>query len=82
MRILVVEFISLDGVVQAPGGPDEDTEGGFLHGGWTAAFFDELAGAAFDEAVSGAEALLFGGGPGRRWRPRGPAGRATPSPTG
>lgn len=60
MRIVVIEFISLDGVVQAPGGPDEDTEGGFAHGGWTASFFDELAGAAFDDALSGAEALLFG----------------------
>lgn len=60
MKIVVIEFISLDGVVQAPGGPDEDTEGGFAHGGWTASFFDELAGAAFDDALAGAEALLFG----------------------
>ncbi|MEU0985969.1 dihydrofolate reductase family protein [Streptomyces sp. NPDC005953] len=61
MRIVVVEFISLDGVVQAPGGPDEDTSGGFAHGGWTHPFFDpEVVGGAFDEAMSGAEALLLG----------------------
>ena len=39
MRIVIIEFISLDGVVQAPGGPDEDTDGGFAHGGWSHAFF-------------------------------------------
>src|SRR5918996_3196583 len=61
MRILVVEFISLDGVVQAPGGPDEDTDGGFAHGGWSHPFFDpEVVGGAFDDAMINAEALLFG----------------------
>ncbi|MFJ1647720.1 dihydrofolate reductase family protein [Streptomyces sp. NPDC088258] len=61
MRIVVVEFMSLDGVVQAPGGPDEDTDGGFVHGGWSHPFFDpEAVGGAFAGAVTGAEALLFG----------------------
>ncbi|NLU69402.1 dihydrofolate reductase family protein [Streptomyces sp. HNM0574] len=61
MRIVVSEFISLDGVVQAPGGPDEDTDGGFAHGGWTHPFFDpEVVGGAFDEAMRKAEGLLFG----------------------
>ncbi|MBT2488885.1 dihydrofolate reductase family protein [Streptomyces sp. ISL-96] len=61
MRIVVSEFISLDGVVQAPGGPDEDTEGGFANGGWTHPFFDpEVVGGAFDDATSKADALLFG----------------------
>lgn len=61
MRIVVSEFISLDGVVQAPGGPEEDTDGGFAHGGWSHAFFDpETVGGAFAEALSGAGALLFG----------------------
>jgi dihydrofolate reductase len=61
MRIVVTEFISLDGVVQAPGGPEEDTDGGFAHGGWSHPYFDpEVMGAAFDAALSGAEALLFG----------------------
>jgi dihydrofolate reductase len=61
MRIVITEFISLDGVVQAPGGPDEDTDGGFAHGGWTHPFFDpEVAGGAFTEAMTNAEALLYG----------------------
>ncbi|MER5934014.1 dihydrofolate reductase family protein [Streptomyces sp. NPDC002054] len=61
MRIVISEFISLDGVVQAPGGPDEDTDGGFAHGGWSHPFFDpEVVGGAFDDALSGAKALLFG----------------------
>ena len=61
MRIVIVEFMSLDGVVQAPGGPDEDTDGGFAHGGWTHPFFDpEVVGNAFDEAMTETEALLFG----------------------
>ncbi|MEU7242387.1 dihydrofolate reductase family protein [Streptomyces sparsogenes] len=61
MRIVISEFISLDGVVQAPGGPEEDTEGGFAHGGWTHRFFDpEVVGGAFNDALSQADALLFG----------------------
>ena len=61
MRIVITEFMSLDGVVQAPGGPDEDTDGGFAHGGWSHPFFDpEVVGGAFDDALTKAEALLFG----------------------
>jgi dihydrofolate reductase len=61
MRIVITEFISLDGIVQAPGGPDEDTDGGFTHGGWTHPFFDpEVAGGAFADAMTNAEALLYG----------------------
>ncbi|GAA4596389.1 dihydrofolate reductase family protein [Planotetraspora phitsanulokensis] len=61
MRIVIVEFISLDGVVQAPGGPNEDTDGGFAHGGWSHPFFDpDIAGGAFDGAMTNAQALLFG----------------------
>ena len=53
--------MSLDGVVQAPGGAEEDTEGGFRHGGWSMPFFDpEVMGAAIDEAAGRAEALLYG----------------------
>ena len=40
MRVLASEFVSLDGVAQAPGGPEEDTTGGFRHGGWSMPFFD------------------------------------------
>ena len=61
MRILVTEFISLDGVVQAPGGPDEDRDGGFAHGGWSHPFFDpEVMGQAWNDALGSADALLYG----------------------
>ncbi|MBL1094814.1 MULTISPECIES: dihydrofolate reductase family protein [Streptomyces] len=61
MRIVVSEFMSLDGVVQAPGGPDEDTDGGFAHGGWSHPYFDpEVMGGAISDAVATTEALLFG----------------------
>ncbi|MEU4732063.1 dihydrofolate reductase family protein [Streptomyces sp. NPDC023588] len=61
MRIVISEFISLDGVVQAPGGPDEDRDGGFAHGGWSHPFFDpEVMGGAISEATKKTEALLFG----------------------
>jgi dihydrofolate reductase len=61
MRIVITEFISLDGVVQAPGGPQEDTSGGFAHGGWSHPYFDpEVVGGTFFEATSKADALLFG----------------------
>jgi len=60
MRIVIIEFISLDGVVQAPGGADEDTDGGFAHGGWSHPFFDETVGGAFNDALTSADALLFG----------------------
>jgi dihydrofolate reductase len=61
MRVVVNEFISLDGVVQAPGGKDEDTEGGFAHGGWSMPYFDpDVMGTAIGETMAPAEALLFG----------------------
>jgi dihydrofolate reductase len=61
VRIVVIEFISLDGVVQAPGGPEEDTDGDFAHGGWSHPFFDvDVMGSAFSETLTAAEALLYG----------------------
>lgn len=61
MRIVITEFMSLDGVVQAPGGPEEDTDGGFAHGGWSHPYFDpEVLGSAFSEGLEKAEALLYG----------------------
>ena len=61
MRIILSDFISLDGVVQAPGGKDEDTDGGFGHGGWSMPFFEpETTGAAYDEVMAQTDALLFG----------------------
>ena len=61
MRIVISEFMSLDAVVQAPGGPEEDTDGGFAHGGWSHPFFDpEVMGGLIAEAMATTEALLFG----------------------
>jgi dihydrofolate reductase len=61
VRVVVSEFISLDGVVQAPGGPDEDTSGGFRHGGWSMKYFDpEVMGAVIDEFAERSDALLQG----------------------
>ncbi len=61
MRVVVNEFISLDGVVQAPGGKEEDTDGGFAHGGWSMPYFDpEVMGGTIGDLMGTAEALLFG----------------------
>jgi dihydrofolate reductase len=61
MRIVISDFMSLDGVVQAPGGREEDTDGGFVHGGWSMPFFDpEAMGRAVGEVMETTEALLFG----------------------
>jgi dihydrofolate reductase len=61
MRIILSDFISLDGVSQAPGGPDEDTDDGFGHGGWSGPFFDpESMGTVIGEVMARTDALLFG----------------------
>src|SRR3954466_15897800 len=61
MRIVISEFISLDGVVQAPGGREEDTDGGFAHGGWSMPYFDlDAMAPAIDAVMEGTDALLFG----------------------
>ena len=61
MRVVVSEFMSLDGVVQAPGGTDEDTSDGFRHGGWSFEFFDpDVMGAVVDEYAERSEVLLQG----------------------
>ena len=59
-KIIVHEFISLDGVIQAPGGADEDTDGGFEHGGWTIPYWHDDIGAHFLEVIGGADTLLLG----------------------
>jgi dihydrofolate reductase len=56
----VIEFLSLDGVIQAPGAPEEDTEGGFRHGGWQRPYFDEVLGAAAAEGMAATDSYLFG----------------------
>ena len=59
-KLIVAEFITLDGVIQAPGEADEDTDGGFVHGGWTRPYWHNDIGAHFFEAYSQADALLLG----------------------
>ena len=59
-ELIVAEFITLDGVIQAPGGADEDTDGGFRHGGWTQPFWHDDIGAHFFQAMSEADTLLLG----------------------
>ncbi|HEY2980867.1 MAG TPA: dihydrofolate reductase family protein [Anaerolineales bacterium] len=61
MRTLIVsEFVSLDGVMQAPGGADEDTDGGFAYGGWTGPYWHDDLGAHFFQEISGVDTLLLG----------------------
>jgi hypothetical protein len=61
MRKLVVsEFITLDGVIQAPGGVDEDREGGFAHGGWTMPYWHDDIGKHFMSLMADVDALLLG----------------------
>ena len=61
MRIIIIDFMSVDGVVQAPGGEAEDVDGGFQHGGWSHQFFDtDKMGSAIDALMDRSEALLFG----------------------
>lgn len=57
-KIFVLSFITLDGVMQAPGGPEEDTSGGFKYGGWTAPYFDEEAGKLMANQMKPADLLL------------------------
>lgn len=59
-ELIVAEFITLDGVIQAPGGADEDTEGGFTHGGWTQPYWHDDIGAHFFQAMSQADTILLG----------------------
>jgi len=59
-ELIVAEFITLDGVIQAPGGANEDTEGGFQHGGWTWPYWHDDIGAHFSQAMMQADALLLG----------------------
>jgi len=61
MRKLVVsEFLTLDGVMQAPGGPDEDRSGGFKHGGWQLPYFDDIFAKAVIEGLAGAGGFILG----------------------
>lgn len=59
-KIIVLSFITLDGVMQAPGGPEEDASGGFKYGGWVVPHFDESGGKAMGERMSKTSGLLLG----------------------
>jgi dihydrofolate reductase len=59
-KIIVTEFITLDGVMQAPGGPKEDTSGGFKYGGWTVPYGDEFLGKVMAEQIGHPFDLLLG----------------------
>ena len=59
-KIIVSEFASLDGVMQAPGGVDEDTEGGFAYGGWTGPFWHDDIGTHFFQAMGDCDTFLLG----------------------
>jgi dihydrofolate reductase len=59
-KLIVSEFVSLDGVMQAPGGKDEDTDGGFKHGGWTWSYWHDDIGASFAAAMKDTDAFLLG----------------------
>jgi dihydrofolate reductase len=59
-KLTVTEFVTLDGIAQAPGGPDEDPESGFAHGGWQAPFDDDEAGQVMFEQAEPMDALLLG----------------------
>ena len=59
-KIIVLSFITLDGVMQAPGGPEEDPSGGFTYGGWTVPYFDEFLGNIMGEQMGRPFDLLLG----------------------
>ncbi len=59
-KLIVLTFLSLDGVMQAPGGPEEDTSGSFKYGGWTVPYFDDFAGKIMGEQMSKPADLLLG----------------------
>jgi len=59
-KLIVAEFISLDGVIQAPGGADEDTDGGFAHGGWTFPYWHDDIGSHFFAAMADCDTFLLG----------------------
>jgi dihydrofolate reductase len=59
-KLIVLSFITLDGIMQAPGGPEEDTSSGFKYGGWTVPYFDEFLGKIMGEQMGKPFDLLLG----------------------
>jgi dihydrofolate reductase len=59
-KLLIHEFVTLDGIMQAPGGPDEDRDGDFAHGGWTRSYWHDDIGATFGALMQDVDAFLLG----------------------
>jgi dihydrofolate reductase len=76
-KITVSEFVTLDGVMQAPGGAEEDTDNGFAHGGWTIPYWHDDMGANFLQEISQCDTLLLGR---KTWQTH--AGAFDPMPVG
>lgn len=74
-KIIVHEFITLDGIIQAPGSPTEDTDGDFAHGGWTIPYWHDEIGAHFGVLFQDADALLLGR---KTWQTHGEAFNPNP----
>ena len=68
-KVVVLEHISIDGVIQAPGGPEEDTSGGFTHGGWISSYSDAILGKALREQMNKSFDLLLGRKTFEIWEP-------------
>jgi dihydrofolate reductase len=68
-KVIVLEHLSLDGVIQAPGGPDEDTSGGFAYGGWIGTYSDEILGTALKKQMNSPFDLLLGRKTFEIWEP-------------
>ncbi len=68
-KVIVLEHISLDGVIQAPGGPEEDTSGGFAYGGWIGSYSDDVLDAALRKQMNSPFDLLLGRTTFEIWEP-------------
>ncbi|MCB9151044.1 MAG: dihydrofolate reductase family protein [Caldilineaceae bacterium] len=68
-KLIVLEHLSLDGVIQGPGGPEEDTSGGFTHGGWVGPYGDEVSGTAVRKQMNSSFDLLLGRKTFEIWEP-------------
>ena len=68
-KIIVLEHITLDGIIQAPGGPEEDTSGGFVHGGWISSYSDEILGTLLRRQMNLPFDLLLGRTTFEIWEP-------------
>ena len=68
-KVVVLEHISIDGVIQAPGGPEEDTSGGFAYGGWISSYSDEVLGTALRKQMNAPFDLLLGRKTFEIWEP-------------